>query len=238
MCLKFELFEHTCSWFYSMGLVQFGDETRSVISDTGNIYNVDFANDASLFEYNGWKYEEVVISSPFPLVEGKPQFVTMGKTICTPITIENPTTDAVTLWSVEIYDSKPKYSFTLSVMEPPSPDSDEEYIKSFVESFSMEDRTLLPCKTLTIWLSCKTMVKGLQTTAVPFSFDDYKIERMGFIMAEDKISESLSTSYNRSMRVIPRTVSPMQSQSRPHNANELLEYPIKDLTLNNYVLFF
>ncbi|KAI3730261.1 hypothetical protein L1987_61430 [Smallanthus sonchifolius] len=228
--------------FYSMGSVNYDDETRSVISDVGDIGNVDFANDASFYNYKSENEGPVVISVPFPLVDGKPEFVVVGETVFNPITIENTSPDAVTLWSVEIYDSKPKDSFTLSVMEPPSPDSDEEYIKSFVESFSMEDRTLIPGRTLTIWLSCKAVVKGLHTTAVHFNVDDDRIERVGFIMAEDKISRSLTSNkpYNRPMRnksLIPRIFSPnaglkLIRGSRPAKVNsrpyryKLLEYPI------------
>ncbi|MFS8002630.1 putative DNA helicase [Helianthus anomalus] len=197
-----------------MGSVNYEDETRSVISDVGDIGNVDFANDASLYNYNPTNEGPIVVSVPFPLVEGKPQFVVVGETTYNPITIENTSADPVTLWSVEIYDSKPKDSFTLSLMEPPSPDSDEEYIKSFVESFAMEDRMLVPGKTLTIWLSCKANVKGLHTTAVHFNVDDDRIERVGFIMVEDKISRSLTSNkpYSRPARnnkpLIPRIFSP------------------------------
>ncbi|KAI7729924.1 hypothetical protein M8C21_001227 [Ambrosia artemisiifolia] len=212
-----------------MGSVNYVEETRSVISDVGDIGNVDFANDASLYNYNPASEGPIVISVPFPLVEGKPQFVVVGDTIYNPITIENTSTDAATLWSVEIYDSKPKDSFTLSLMEPPSPNSDEEYVNSFVESFSMEDRTLMPGKTLTVWLSCKAKVKGLHTTAVHFNVDDDRIERMGFVMVEDKISRSLTSNrpYSRSVRnkpLIPRVFSPDMGLkvirgSRPAKAN-------------------
>lgn len=212
-----------------MGSVNFDDETRSVISDVGDIGNVDFANDASCYNYDPSNEGPIVISVPFPLVDGKPQFVVVGETIFNSVTIKNTTADAVTLWSVEIYDSKPKDSFTLSVMKPPSPDSDEEYVKSFVESFSLEDRTLLPGKTLTVWLSCKAMVKGLHTTAVHFTVDDDRIERMGFVMVEDKISRSLTSNkpYNRPMRnkqFMPKIFSPNAGQklirgSRPARPN-------------------
>lgn len=196
-----------------MGSVNYDDETRSVISDVGDIGNVDFANDGSSYNYDPGNEGPIVISAPFPLIQGKPQFVPLGETIFNKITIQNTTTDAVTLWSVEIYDSKPKKSFTLSVMEPPSRDSNDDYINSFVESFSLEDRTLLPGKTLNIWLSCKTEVKGLYTTAVHFNVGDDRIERVGFIMAEDKISRSLSSNkpYNRPQRnrtSVPRIFSP------------------------------
>ncbi|KAK9054834.1 hypothetical protein SSX86_025913 [Deinandra increscens subsp. villosa] len=225
-----------------MGSVNFNDETRSVISDVGDIGNIDFANDASIYNYNPANEGPVIVSVPFPLVDGKPQFSVVGETIFNTITIENTSTEAVTLWSVEIYDSKPKDSFTLSLMEPPSPDSDEGYIKSFLESFCLEDRTLLPGKTLTVWLSCKAKVKGLHTTAVHFNIDDDRIERVGFIMAEDKISRSLTSNkpYNRPMRNKPfipkiytlnaglkviRGSRPARANSRPQRY-KLLEYPI------------
>ncbi|KAJ9557082.1 hypothetical protein OSB04_011696 [Centaurea solstitialis] len=228
-----------------MGSVNYDDETRSIISDRGDIGNVDFANDGSIYDYDPGNEGPIIISVPFPLVEGKPQFVAIGETTFNAITIKNTTTEAVTLWSVEIYDSKPKDSFTLSVMEPPSHGSDEDYVKSFVESFSLEDRTLQAGKTLTIWLSCKAMVKGLHTTAVHFNVDDDRIERMGFIMAEDKISRSLTSNkpYNRPRRnkpLLPRIFSPGGNNpgvkivrgSRPAKASgrvyryKLPEYPI------------
>ncbi|KAI3770867.1 hypothetical protein L6452_02015 [Arctium lappa] len=229
----------------TMGSVNYDDETRSTISDHGDIGNVDFANDGPFYEYHPGNEGPIIISVPFPLVEGKPQFLAVGETTFNSITIKNTTTDAVTLWSVEIYDSKPKDSFTLSVMEPPSHGSDEEYIRSFVESFSLEDRTLQAGKTLTIWLSCKAMIKGLHTTAVHFNVDDDRIERMGFIMAEDKISRSLTSNrpYNRPRRnkpLLPRIFSPGGDNvgvkiirgSRPAKASgrvyryKLPEYPI------------
>lgn len=194
-----------------MGSVNFNDETRSVISDVGDIGNIDFANDGSFYNYDQETKGPIIISAPFPLVEGKPQFVAaVNERIFNPVTIRNTTTEAVILWSVEIYDSKPKDCFTLSVMEPPSPDSDDQ---SFVESFSLEDRTLLPGKTLTIWLSCKPVSKGLHTTAVHFNVDDDRIERVGFIMAEDKISRSLTSNkpYNRPRRnkpLLPKLYTP------------------------------
>ncbi|CAI9262711.1 unnamed protein product [Lactuca saligna] len=195
----------------TMGSVNFNDETRSVISDVGDIGNVDFANDGSFYNYDQETKGPIIISAPFPLVEGKPHFVAaVNERIFNPVTIRNTTTEAVTLWSVEIYDSKPKDCFTLSVMEPPSPDSDDQ---SFVESFSLEDRTLLPGKTLTIWLSCKPVSKGLHTTAVHFNVDDDRIERVGFVMAEDKISRSLTSNkpYNRPRRnkpLLPKLYTP------------------------------
>ncbi|PWA61027.1 RNA helicase SDE3 [Artemisia annua] len=232
-----------------MGSVNYDDETRSVISDVGDIGNVDFANDGSSYNYNPENEGPIVISVPFPLADGKPQFVPVGETVFNAITIENTSTEAATLWSVEIYDSKPEKCFTLSVMEPPSPNSDEDYVKSFVDSFSLEDRTLVPGKTLTIYLLCKPTDRGLHTTAVHFSIDDVKIERMGFIIAEDKISRSLTSKkpYNRPNRnkpMLPRIYSPGGDNSglkvmrgyRPAKANsrpyryKLPDYPIpKDI---------
>ncbi|KAI3752033.1 hypothetical protein L2E82_23135 [Cichorium intybus] len=226
----------------TMSSVNYNDETRSVISDVGDIGNVDFANDVSSYNYDQGNEGPIIISVPFPLIEGKPQFVAVNEKIFNPITIQNTTGEAVTLWSVEIYDSKPKDCFTLSVMEPPSAESDDQ---SFVESFSLEDRTLGPGKTLTIWLSCKPVSKGLHTTAVHFNVDDDRIERMGFIMAEDKISRSLTSNkpYNRPRRnkpLLPKLFTPggdntgvkVIRTSRPAKATgrvyryKLPEYPI------------
>nr|XP_043619142.1 probable RNA helicase SDE3 [Erigeron canadensis] len=228
-----------------MGSVDNDDETRSVISAVGDIGNVDFANDGSFYNYDPENEGPIFISVPFPLLENKPRFVSVGETVFDPITIKNTTTEPVTISSVEIYDSKPEKSFTLSLMEPPSPDSDQEYIKSFVESFCLEDRTLKPDRTLTIWLSCKAKSKGLHSTAVHFRLEEETIERMGFIMAEDKISRSLASNkpYNRPNRktpLVPRIYSPggdnagvkflrgsrpAKANSRPYR-NKLPEYRI------------
>lgn len=170
------------------------DDEYSVIGDKGDIGFVDFGNCKSVCNYNPAEESDVVnISVPFPLVGGKPQSGFVRETTCDSITIMNTTNEPLDLWSVSIYDSKPPESFTISLMKPPTADSDVEYIQEFLESFSLEDRVLRPGQTLTIWLSCKTKEIGLHTAAVHFSVGDETIERLVFVLAEDKISQSLSS---------------------------------------------
>ncbi|KAF5809622.1 hypothetical protein HanRHA438_Chr04g0169581 [Helianthus annuus] len=159
---------------------------RNNLVDEDLIGNVDFLNDASLFDNNQMDHGSVVISVPYTLVHGKPNnFVYVNETIFCPITIENTTRDALMLWSVMIYDSKLKNSFTLSLMKPLTPDSDADYVNSFLEGFEMEDRVLRHDNILTIWLSCKGSFKGLHTTCVEFTLNDEIIRRFGFVVAED-----------------------------------------------------
>ncbi|KAL2469853.1 putative RNA helicase SDE3 [Abeliophyllum distichum] len=121
------------------------DDEYSVIGEKGDIGFVDFGNFKSACNYNPAEESEVVsISVPFPLVEGKPQWGFVGETTADSITIKNTTIEPLDLWSVSIYDSKPPDSFTVSLMKPPTADSDVECIQEFVESFSLEDRVLRP----------------------------------------------------------------------------------------------
>ncbi|KAL9993135.1 hypothetical protein Hdeb2414_s0002g00057451 [Helianthus debilis subsp. tardiflorus] len=104
--------------------------------DEDLIGNVDFLNDPSLFDNNQMDDGSVVISVPYPLVHGKPDnFVYVNEKIFFPITIENTSRDALMLWLVMIYGSKPKNSFTLSLVKPPTPDSDADYVNSFSRRF-------------------------------------------------------------------------------------------------------
>lgn len=170
------------------------DDEYSVIGDKGDIGFIDLENCKSVCSYNPAEESEIVtISVPFPLVYGKPQSGLVEETIADSITIENKTSGPIDLWSVNIYDSKPEDSFTISLMKPPTANSDVQYVQEFVESFSLEDRVLQPGQTLIIWLSCKPKGIGLHTSAVHFSVGDETIERLVFVMAEDKISQSLSS---------------------------------------------
>lgn len=176
------------------------DDEYSVIWDKGDIGFIDLDNCKSVCSYNpAEESDQVTISVPFPLVEGKPQSGLVGETIVDSITIENKTSAPVDLWSVKIYDSKPEDSFTISLMKPPAATSDAQYVQEFLESFSLEDRVLQPGQTLTIWLSCKPKGIGLHTSAVHFSVGDDTIERLVFVMAEDKVSQFLASSrpFNR-----------------------------------------
>ncbi|CAK9160682.1 unnamed protein product [Ilex paraguariensis] len=169
------------------------DEEWSVIGDKGDIGFIDFEDCKSVCSYNPTEESEIVISVPFPLVKGKPQSGFVGDTVVDSITIKNTTSEPVELWSVKIYDSKPEDSFTLSVMEPPTANSGVQYIQAFLESSSLEDRVLRSGQTLTIWLSCKPKEIGLHTSAVHFTVGDETIERLVFLLAEDKISQSLAS---------------------------------------------
>ncbi|VFQ78197.1 unnamed protein product [Cuscuta campestris] len=168
------------------------DDEYSVIGDKGDLGFVDIANykSSGSCDPNG-ESEVVVISVPFAWINGRPLSGFVGETIVNPITIKNITDDSLDLWSIKIYDSKPEGSFTLSLMKPPIPSSDAESIEDFVESFSVEDRTLRPGQTLIVWLSCKPKEIGLYTTAVHFNVGDELIERLVFILAEDKVCQSL-----------------------------------------------
>ncbi|KAL0457179.1 UNVERIFIED_CONTAM: putative RNA helicase SDE3 [Sesamum latifolium] len=179
------------------------DDEYSVIGDKGDIGFIDFENCKSICSYNPSEESEIVnISVPFPLVKGKPQSGFVGETLFDSVTIKNITGEPLDLWSVSIYDSKPENSFTISIMEPPTVKSDVQYIQDFVESFSLEDRVLRTDQDLTIWLSCKPKEIGLHSAAVHFSVGDETIERLVFVLAEDKISQSLSSSkpYRRSRK--------------------------------------
>ncbi|CAH9083363.1 unnamed protein product [Cuscuta epithymum] len=81
-------------------------------------------------------------------------------------------------------------------MEPPTATSDVDCIEEFVETFSVEDKTLRPGQTLTVWLSCKPKEIGLHTSAVHFNVGDETIERLVFVLAEDKVSQSLVSNWD------------------------------------------
>ncbi|KAK4434783.1 putative RNA helicase SDE3 [Sesamum alatum] len=179
------------------------DDEYSVIGDKGDIGFIDFENFNSLCSYNPSEESQIVnISVPFLLLGKKPRVALVGKRLFDSITIKNTTGEPLDLWSVSIYDSKPEDSFTISIMKPPTVNSDEEYINDFVESFLLEDRVLGLDQALTIWLSCKPKEIGMHVVAVHFSVGDETIERMLFLMAVDTISQSLSSSkpYQRSRK--------------------------------------
>ncbi|CAH9136634.1 unnamed protein product [Cuscuta epithymum] len=168
------------------------DGEYSVIGDKGDLGFIDIENYKSRGSYDlDGESEIVVISAPFALVNGRPVSGSVGETIVNAITVKNITDDSLDLWSIKIYDSKPVDSFTLSLMEPPTASSDVDCIEEFVETFSVEDRTLRPGQTLTVWLSCKPKEIGLHTSAVHFYVGDETIERLVFVLAEDKVCQSL-----------------------------------------------
>lgn len=144
----------------------------------------------------------VLISAPFPFIDEKPRHVLIGETSKCLITIQNTSSDQVELWGIRIFSSNPPNSFALSLMEPPSLNSDERYVRSFRQGSELEDRVLHPHQTLKIWLSCKPNDMGLQQAIVHFDVEDARIERVVFLLAEDKISQSLAP--NRSYIRVPR----------------------------------
>ncbi|PHT78647.1 putative RNA helicase SDE3 [Capsicum annuum] len=179
-----------------MGTVAYkSDDEYSIITDKGDIGFVDFDKYISASSYNPNEESDiVVISVPFPLIDGKPKSGFVGEAVVDSVTIENTTNETQELWSIKIYDSKPEDSFTLSLMKPPTACSDVQYVEEFMESFSLEDRMLRPGQTLTVWLTCKPKEIGLHTSAVHFNVGDDTIERLVFVLAEDKVSRSLASS--------------------------------------------
>ncbi|KAF7821326.1 putative RNA helicase SDE3 [Senna tora] len=143
------------------------------------------------FSYIPNEKDPVEISVPFLVVCGKPQSVFVGDTIADSITNKNPTSEPMDLWSVHILASNPEDSFTLSLMEPPSANSNVDSVEDFLESFYLEDR--MPGEILKLWLSCKTKEMGLHTSVVYFDAGDVKIERVVFLLVEDEISHSLGS---------------------------------------------
>lgn len=171
------------------------DDEYSHIGDKGDIGFIDIDNCQSVCSYNPAEESDIVnISIPFSFTNGKPQSGIVGETMFDSVTIRNTSDEPLDLWSVKIYDSKPEDSFTISLMKPPTADSDLEYIQDFMEMVSLEERVLRTNQALTIWLSCKPKEIGLHSAAIHFSVGDEVIERLVFILAEDKISKSLSSS--------------------------------------------
>ncbi|KAH0658561.1 hypothetical protein KY289_027309 [Solanum tuberosum] len=212
------------------------DDEYSTITDKGDIGFIDFDKYKSAYSYNPNEESDiVVISVPFPLIEGKLKSGFVGETVVDSITIENTTNETVELWSIKIYDSKPEDSFTLSLMKPPTACSDLQYVEEFMESFSLEDRMLQPGRPLTVWLTCKPKEIGLHTSAVHFSVGDDNIERLVFVLAEDKVSQSMTSSrpFHRNRRKkAPAVDVGFVGGSRPMRdsysifRHKLLSYPI------------
>lgn len=246
-----------------MGTV--GDKSNdeySVIGDKGEINFIDYANNKSACDYNH-EGGPLIISAPFPFSKGKPQSVFVGATAFDLISIENTTSEPVELWT-KIYASTPKDSFILSLMKPPSANSEDDTSQGFVKLFDLEDRMIQPGETLTIWLSCKAKEIGLHTTIVHFDVEGERLERIFFLLVEDKISQSLASKkpYSRAQRKKHFPVDEFVTGSRPVRAmgrgvqNRLLPYDIpKDirelvenkqtpdaiktgLTRDNYVSYF
>ncbi|KAL3626301.1 hypothetical protein CASFOL_029850 [Castilleja foliolosa] len=173
------------------------EEEYSVIEDKGDIGFIDIDNCRSVCNYNPSEESQIVnISVPFPIVNGKPQSGFVDETISACVTIKNITNEHLDLWSVNIYDSKPEGSFKISLVDPRTITSDEQFSSSFDDLVVKMDRDFK------VWISCKPKEIGLYSAAVHFSVGDETIERLMFILAEDKISKSLVSAkpYHRSRR--------------------------------------
>lgn len=232
------------------------DEEFSVIGDKGDIAFIDFEDGRSVCSYDPSEEGAVIVSVPFPFVEQKPQSVSVDEVAADSVTIRNTTADSVELWGIQIYASNPADSFTLSLLEPSA--------KGFVGSSALEDRVLQPCKTLTVWLSCKPKDIGLHTCIVHFDVGNERIERVVFLLAEDNISKALASNkpYQRGRRKAHFSVDsyvvgvrPIRASNRgfryklpsyeiPSDIREVIENKqvpdaiLGGLTRKNYVPFF
>lgn len=186
----------------------------SVIGEKAEIGFLDFEEERSVCSYVADDGAPVIVSVPFAFKNGKPQSVSVGDTAAELITINNTTEEPVDLWSVHIFASNPPDSFTLSLTEPPPANSNAE---SFIESFRVEDRMLQPGEILKIWLSCKTKDMGMYSSVVYFDVGDEKIERVVFLLVEDKISKSLASNrpYSRTRKKDKFVVDNFVPGSRP-----------------------
>ncbi|KAL1214347.1 putative RNA helicase SDE3 [Cardamine amara subsp. amara] len=181
------------------------DDEYSVIADKGEIGFIDYQNDGSAGCYNLSDEGPVLVSVPFPFKNEKPQSIIVGETSFDSFTVKNTTDEPVDLWP-QIYASNPEDSFTLSILKPPSKDADIKERQYFFEAFKLEDRMLEPGDTFTIWVSCKPKDIGLHTTVVSLGCGEERVERVVFLLAEDKISSSLASNrpYSRGRRAPKR----------------------------------
>ncbi|RDY10645.1 putative RNA helicase SDE3, partial [Mucuna pruriens] len=193
------------------------DEECSVIGEKAEIGFLDLEEEKSVCSYVDSEGAPVIVSVPFAFVGGKPQSVSVGDIAVDLITIKNTTDEPVDLWSVHIFASNPQDTFTLSLTEPPSANSNADGDQSFLESFSLEDRMLQPGEKLKVWLSCKTKEMGMYSSVVYFDVGDEKIERVVFLLVEDKISRSLAPNrpYSRGRKKDKFVVDNFVPGSRP-----------------------
>ncbi|XP_020230053.1 probable RNA helicase SDE3 [Cajanus cajan] len=200
-----------------MSTAGWSDEECSVIGEKAEIGFLDFEEEKSVCSYVEDERAPIIVSVPFAFVNGKPQSVIVGDTAVDLITIKNTTGEPVDLWSVHIFASNPQDSFTLSLTEPPSANSNADGDQSFLESFTLEDRVLQPGENLKIWLSCKTKDMGMYSSVVYFDVGDEKIERVVFLLVEDKLSKSLASNrpYSRARKKDKFVVDTFVAASRP-----------------------
>jgi helicase MOV-10 len=168
----------------------YSDDEFSVAGERPEVEFMDFQNDDTFQDYS-CEDTPVLVSAPFPFEDGKPKSALVGETSADTIQIENTSPESVNLWSVRIFSSNPEDSYVLSMMRPPSDDANEEEKHAFLALTSVEDRTLLPGQTLTVWLSCTPKDIGLHTSIVHVDIGDEKIERVAFLLADDNVSQAL-----------------------------------------------
>ncbi|GAV89955.1 AAA_11 domain-containing protein/AAA_12 domain-containing protein [Cephalotus follicularis] len=192
------------------------DDEYSVIGDKGEIGYIDYEEVKSVCSYNPVEEGPIVISFPFPFKNGMPQSVLVGETAVDSVTLKNTTDEPVELWT-KIYSSSPENTYTLSLMKPPSVNSDANASRGFLEFYTLEDRMIQPGETLTIWVSCKPKGVGLHTSVLNFDLGDDCIERVAFLLADDKISKSLASEkpYSRGERKKKFPVNEFVAGSRP-----------------------
>ncbi|KAK1259712.1 putative RNA helicase SDE3 [Acorus gramineus] len=171
---------------------KWGDE-YSVVGDKVDVGFLDFEDDKSLHSFDPSEEGPVIISMPFPFFGGKPQSALIGERKVDSITIRNTTSESMDLWSVRIFSSNPENTYTLSTMKPPRTVVEEEEV-GFLESDKLEDWVLQPQQTLTIWLSCKPVDIGIHNAVLHFDLGEEKIERVAFLLVEDKVSQILTSS--------------------------------------------
>lgn len=178
------------------------DDGYSVIGDKPEVGFLDYGDDKSIHEFDPVNEGEVIISNPFPSIAGMPQSIPIGETTVDSVTILNSTDEPIDLWSVKIFHSNPEGTYTVSLLEPPSGEADVETVREFLESTSLDDRVLQPGETLTIWLSCKPKEVGLHTAILHFNAGDDQIERVVFLLGEDKVAQLLASNrpYSRAPR--------------------------------------
>ncbi|AQL09697.1 putative RNA helicase SDE3 [Zea mays] len=168
----------------------YSDDEFSVASEKPEVEFMDFQNGDTFQDYSS-EDTPVLVSAPFPFEHGKPKSVLVGETSADTIQIENTSPEPVNLWSVRIFSSNPEDSYVLSMMRPPSNGASEEEKQAFLALTSVEDRTLRPGQTLTVWLSCTPKDIGLHTSIVHVDIGNEKIERVAFLLADDNVSKSL-----------------------------------------------
>ncbi|KAJ3678467.1 hypothetical protein LUZ60_002270 [Juncus effusus] len=221
------------------------DDTLSEFGEKPEVGFLDFDSDKSLHDFNPLSESgPVIITLPFAFSHGKPQSTLVNETASDRIHVRNTTTEPLDIWSISIFSSNPEESFLLSVMKPPSDENDETGRNSFVGLTRLEDRTLQPGQTFTVYLSCKPKEIGLHTSIVHFDIGDEKIERVAFLLAEDKVSRFLfsgkpfsRTGQNRAKRVEHNGFVPGERPTHQHHKGFKYKLPHYNIPKNVREIF-